>query len=285
MFYFLGALILASLLVILIFIRTNKDTKRMISYKDRAKLESSLESSQSDSSGEPVIVRTPRVAAKSTQSELKVELPKDFKNEILRFKYFKDPDDENFNVVFNSAISKLTSGDYKNALYDFNGAVDLKPFSFQVIYCRGLLKSMMGNFIEAINDFTETVRLEIDEKNALYFRGIAKYESKDLIGADQDLNSFVMVVPQFAESYYYLGLICSKQHRTEEAIEYFSKVIKIKPNHGEAFFERGMAYQQDGNKEKCCKDLKTSFRLGNLEAYHFIKENCEEQPAESPQQN
>jgi tetratricopeptide (TPR) repeat protein len=283
MFYFLGALIFISLLVIIIFIRTNKDTKRKISYRDRAKLESTLEFIPSEHEAINRITNTPNPVQKSTQPELKIELPKDFKNEILRFKYFKDPDDENFNMIFNSAISKLSSGDYSNSLTDFNEGVDLKPFCFQAIYCRGLLKCMMSNFKDAINDFTETVRLEIDEKNALYFRGVAKFESKDLIGADQDFNSFVMVVPRFAQTYYYLGLICSKQGRFDEAIEYFSKAIKITPNHGEAFFERGMAHLQEGDKVKCCKDLKTSFRLGNLEAYHFIKENCDEHPAESSQ--
>ncbi len=273
MLYFLGVVIVVSLLIILIFIRTSKDTKRKISYKDRAKLESTLD----DVSALPKVVNTP--VTKSIQPSLKVELPKDYKSEILRFKNRMDPDDEDFNMIFKSAFTELSSGDYKSALNNLNNAVNLKPFNFQVNYCRGLLNCLLKNYKDAIDDFTETIRLEIDEKNALYFRGVANFEAKDLIGAEQDFNSFASVESQFPETYLYLGMICSKQNRFDEASRYFSKVITLNPKHGKAFFERAMVKLKEDNKEGCCKDLRASLTLGNLEAYHHIKEICEERPA------
>ena len=270
MLYFLGGLIFACIVVVLIFIRTNRDTKKKISYKDRAILEASLENPHTDHKKfEPTV-------AQKVQPALKVEFPKDFKSEILRFKNKLDPDNEDFNMIFKSALEDLATGNYKGALDKMNNAVDLNQFDYKAIYCRGLLKCLLKEFDDAQNDFTETMRLEIEEKNALYFRGITKYEAEDLIGAEQDFNSFLLAVPEFIETNFYLGLICSKQERFDEAVTNFSKVINKDPKHGKAFFERGLVKFKEGNKEGCCKDLRASLTLGNLEAYHHIKEICED---------
>ena len=275
MLYFLGGLILVCIIVILLFIRTSRDTKKQISYKDRAILEATFDNPQTDHKKfEPQV-------PKKVQPVIKFEYPKDFKSEILRFKNQQDPDNEEFNMVFKSAMEDLATGDYNGALNKMNNAVDLNQSNYKAIYCRGLLKCLLKNFEDAQNDFTETIQLEIDEKNALYFRGIAKYESDDLLGAEQDFNSFHIAAPEYIETNYYLGLICSKQERFDDAVTNFSKVINQDPKHGKAFFERGMVKFKEGNKEGCCKDLRASLTLGNLEAYHHIKEICEETPTQA----
>jgi tetratricopeptide (TPR) repeat protein len=276
MLLFLASVIFISLVLIILFIRTKSDTKRTISYRDRIKLESDFDELASQAS---IPKKTFTPVVKTPQPEVKIEFPKDFKAEILRFKYFSDPDDENFSNTYKSAMAKLSGGDYRGALGDFSRAIDIKKFSFQAIYSRGLVKCILNNYKDAVNDFTETIRLEIDEKNPLYFRGIAKYESKDFIGAERDLKSYADVNPHYTETYFHLGLICSKQNRFDEAIKYFSKVTGIDPYHGKAFFERGMTKLKRGDGDNCCKDLKMAMSLGILEAYHYIKENCNENSA------
>ena len=45
----------------------------------------------------------------------------------------------------------------------------------------------------------------------------------------------------------------------------------------QAYFKRGLAKQKIGDTVGCCKDFKTAFEKGNLEAYHYIKKYCEKQ--------
>lgn len=269
--YFLIASVLIGLIIIIFLIKNRNSNQRKVSYRERIKIESGFETLTA-AIDQPKKTITP--GAKKVQPALMVNQPKDFKVEIFRFKNYSLPDNEKFNEAIKSAITKLAGKDYSGALIELDNAADAEAFNYRAIYCRGLLKCVLKDYTDAIDDFTETIRLEMDEKNALYFRGLAYYELKDYHSAEMDFNSFATAYPKFTESYFYLGMICSAQERLDEAVNYFSKIIGIDPNNGKAYLERALIKFKKGEKESCCKDLKLAMNFGILEAYHYIKENC-----------
>jgi tetratricopeptide (TPR) repeat protein len=113
------------------------------------------------------------------------------------------------------------------------------------------------------------------EANVSYYRGLANYEARDYDHAILDFEGYVKAEDNFAEAYFNLAL-CYKQKRDyQKAIQYFSEAINKNPRHEVAYFERALLKDKVGDKENCIKDLKKAMELGNLEAYHYIKELSE----------
>jgi hypothetical protein len=73
-----------------------------------------------------------------------------------------------------------------------------------------------------------------------------------------------------------LGLINKDRNNQNSAIENFSIAIGKNPRHEAAHFQRAMVKNKNGDKEGCCEDLRKAYELGHLEAYHYIKQICEE---------
>jgi len=59
------------------------------------------------------------------------------------------------------------------------------------------------------------------------------------------------------------------------AIEDFDKAIGINSKDPHSFYNRGLARQKLGNIKEACNDWNKAAKLGNDEAYDFIKKYCE----------
>jgi lipoprotein NlpI len=60
----------------------------------------------------------------------------------------------------------------------------------------------------------------------------------------------------------------------KKSIDDFSAAIALDKNLADAYFKRGLAKHHTGYEFNACKDLKTAFEKGNLEAYHYLKLYC-----------
>ena len=76
------------------------------------------------------------------------------------------------------------------------------------------------------------------------------------------------------EAYYLRGTIKYDKKDFKGSIDDFSNAIILKPNHESAYFKRGLAKHETGDIQGCCNDLQTALDKGNLEAYHYLKEYC-----------
>ena len=168
----------------------------------------------------------------------------------------------------------MKAKNFSSALSDFSKAIESKPDDAPTYYCRGIAKCKLNNFDNSIIDFTEAIALQMEEINALYFRGLAKFETGEFHDAIIDLESFTKDVTDFPEAYYYLGLCYSKINQYNEAIQKFTTALDYKSNHSDAFFGRALAKEKSGDKEGCCSDLKRALNNGHLEAYHYLKQYC-----------
>ena len=108
-------------------------------------------------------------------------------------------------------------------------------------------------------------------------RGYARLQIQDTENALLDFRHYLSIEKNNPEAFYQKGLLEYDNENFHIAIEDFTNTIILKPNHEFAYFKRGLAKQKIGDIIGCCKDFKTAFEKGNLEAYHYIKQYCENQ--------
>ncbi|MBT8378374.1 MAG: hypothetical protein KJN64_04020 [Ignavibacteria bacterium] len=249
----------------------SKELQPHLSYRERAVLEQGV-------GGETIEEETEEEEQPKKTAELHVKNSppqRDPKLEIMRFKTYFDIENDRLTKTVRNGIDKCNHSDFKGAIGEFSNAIELKALDPIGHYCRALTKLRLRNYDSSIPDFTEAIRLQMKEANTLYYRGVARYNTKDYNGAEMDLRSYLKSEPNFAEGYYMLGLISKDNHNLEVAIENFSVAISKNPRHEAAYFERALAKEKNGDKDGCCSDLKAAYELGHLEAYHYIKEMCE----------
>jgi tetratricopeptide (TPR) repeat protein len=165
---------------------------------------------------------------------------------------------------------------FKESIEYFDKAIEINPADGIPFYYRGLAKSYINLTDEAIEDYTDAMLRKLNIIDVFYQRGISKYKVGDKTGALNDLTRYVSVEKSNAEAFYYKGLIDFEMEEYSTAIEEFNRTIILNPNHASAYFKRGMAKHHTGNTQSSCRDLKTAYEKGNLEAFHYMKQFCKE---------
>ncbi len=245
-----------------------KEFQPKLSFRERAELENKIEKELPETSPKPV--------QEKQKYSLKIALPsKNITDEINRYKTFYDIENDKLTQFIRNGIQKCKNQNNRSALEDFSHAVELKPLEPVGYYCRGLTKLILKNFESAISDFTEAIGLQMREANVSYYRGIANYNARDFDHAILDFEGYIKAESNFAEAYLNLALCYKQKGDYQKAIQYFSETINKNPRHEVAYFERALLKDKVGDKEDCIKDLKTAMEMGNLEAYHYIKELTE----------
>ncbi len=293
--------------IIILLIKTNFESKKRIRYKDRVKINQYLEEEPTYSG--PIIPNQTipdRVSIKSSTHAGKISLSENkdleeivdditsFNNRFPaeQYEYSKDveayynnkPDavdyaqtsDEKSTKTYELGVLLLKENKYEESIEYFDKAIEINPADGIPFYYRGIAKSNIKLTDAAIEDFTDAMLRKLNIIDVFYQRGIAKYTVGDTKGAMNDLTRYVSVVKSNAEAFYYKGLIEFEDEEYSTAIEDFDRAIILNPNHESAYFKRGMAKHHTGNKEGCCRDLKSAYEKGNLEAFHYMKQYCEE---------
>jgi tetratricopeptide (TPR) repeat protein len=263
--------IVAVVVIVILFKSSSREFQPKLSLQERVALERGMKEEvvevkeENENSKESA---TPKITTSAPQRDPKLE--------VMRFKTYFDIENDRLTKAIRNGIDKCNHSDFKGAVGEFSAAIDVKPDAPIGYYCRALTKLRLRNYESSIPDFTEAIRLQMGEANALYYRGVARYNTKDYNGAELDLESYLKAEPNFAEGYYMLGLINKDYDKLNAAIQNFSIAINKNPRHEAAYFERAQAKNKTGDKADCCSDLKKAYELGHLEAYHYIKQLCDD---------
>jgi len=297
----------AILLIIWLIIKSNFASKERIKYRDRVVLNEFLEEEESIKNESVIANQTS--SHQSTQGILthsKISLSKNIPLEKivddmttfdnneqdrqsayaadLDAYYDNKPDAVDFaqhssdkgSKTYELGVLLLKEKKYKESIKYFDKAIEINPADGIPFYYRGIAKSNINLTDEAIEDYTDAMLRKLSIIDVFYQRGISKFKISDKKGSLTDLTRYVSVIKSNAEAFYYIGLIEFENEEYSVAIEDFNRTIILNPNHESAYFKRGMAKHYTGNKEGCCKDLKSAYNKGNLEAFHYMKQFCGE---------
>ena len=99
-----------------------------------------------------------------------------------------------------------------------------------------------------------------------------KVDNKE--SALSDFNQYIMLDKSNPEAYYIRGKIKYNIKDFKSSIDDFSNAIILNPNHESAYFKRGFAKHETEDIQGCSSDLQTTLNKGNLEAYNYLKEYC-----------
>jgi tetratricopeptide (TPR) repeat protein len=306
--YAIIAIASVTFLLAWLLIKTNFAGKRRIRYRDRVNLNQYLEEEDSTKSG-PVIpgqANPGQVAISSSSHPNKISLSENKPLEEIvddmtaydsithedqyantaEFNAYYDnkPDavdfaqnpDEKSTKTYELGVLLLKEKKYKESIEYFDKAIEINPADGVPFYYRGIAKSNINLADQAIEDYTDAMLRKLNIIDVFYQRGISKYKVGDKKGALDDLTRYVSIVKSNAEAYYIKGLLKFEKEEYLDAIEDFNRTIILNPNHESAYFKRAMAKHHTGNKEGCCKDLKSAYEKGNLEAFHYMKQYCKE---------
>ncbi|UCH66168.1 MAG: tetratricopeptide repeat protein [Ignavibacterium sp.] len=297
-----------ALVIIWLLIKTNFAGKRRIRYKERVNLNQYLEEQEiaKKSSVIPSQTNPDQIPFGSKNQSSKISLSKNkqleeivdditaydstIEEENLAYTaefdayYENQPDavdfaqhpDEKSTKTYELGVLLLKEKKYKESIEYFDKAIEINPADGVPFYYRGIAKSNINLADQAIEDYTDAMLRKLNIIDVFYQRGISKYKVGDKKGALDDLTRYVSIVKSNAEAYYIKGLLEFEKEEYSDAIADFNRTIILNPNHESAYFKRGMAKHHTGNKEGCCKDLKSAYEKGNLEAFHYMKQFCKE---------
>ena len=111
---------------------------------------------------------------------------------------------------------------------------------------------------------------ETDSKLIYVNCGIAYMEKGQYDLAIRDFDEALRIDPRNASAYINRGLTYLVQGQHDLAIRDYGKAIEIDPSNANAYHSRCIAYSRLGLDQQVIKDLRTSARLGNVEAKRFL---------------
>jgi tetratricopeptide (TPR) repeat protein len=306
--YAIIAIVSVTFLIVWLLIKSNFAGKRRIRYKDRVNLNQYLEEEESIKSS-PVIpsqTNPGQIAISSANHPNKINLSENkpleeivdnitaFNNSNPEEQYAYTTDIESYydnkpdavdyaqnsneksTKTYELGVLLLKEKKYKESIEYFDKAIEINPADGVPFYYRGIAKSNINLTDQAIEDYTDAMLRKLNIIDVFYQRGISKIKAGDKSGALNDLTRYVSIVKSNAEAYYQKGLLEFEKEEYSDAIADFNRTIILNPNHESAYFKRGMAKHHTGNKEGCCRDLKTAYEKGNLEAFHYMKQFCKD---------
>ena len=155
--------------------------------------------------------------------------------------YF-NKEEKDYEYFFNRAQDKVEVANYEGAILDYNKALELFPAEIGLVYSmRGNAKRNLGDFEGAIYDQNQALACDPSYADGYFNRSIAKFKMGDFRGAIED----------------------------------YSQVIKINPKDSDAFFNRANVKKEIGDLKGACEDWREAVELGDEEAAHLLKKNCE----------
>ncbi len=142
------------------------------------------------------------------------------------------------NSLVNRAQMAARNGNFEMAIKDYKLAIDIMPDSYNVRKRLGTLLLENGQYQESIDQFSSFIsRAEAEMKESVSF-----YES--------ETNEF--------------------DQMRESAIQEWNKLL------APVYNNRALAKGYSGDHSAACKDFRKAFKLGMIELYDFLDENCRE---------
>ncbi len=253
-----------ALIVVFVVIVLKKQGDKKINYKDRIKLDTLLEDEE--------LIEKDDVSATGNPApdSADVLLP----NVNIQDDSIVTIADESVKY-YDNGVALVKAKRYEDSIPQLNKAIRLNPSDAAVYYYRGIAKIELKLYNDAIADFTDAMLRQTKKIDAFFQRGCARLKTGDKDNALLDFTHYIAVEKNNPEAYYKKGVLEYDKGNFQAAIDDFSNTIILNTNHASAYFKRGMAKQKTGDINGCCKDLKTAFDKGNLEAYHHMKKFCD----------
>lgn len=159
------------------------------------------------------------------------------------------------------------------AIADFNLILD-KSTDAGAYFGRGTSKSGLGDFYGAIMDYDKSIALNENHSMVHNNRGWAKFKLKKYSEALIDANKSVQIDPTN-----YIAIDSRSEIKLalkdyKGAIEDCTKAIQLNPKLGNSYFVRAKSKLNIGNKLGACGDFSKAGELGVVEAYGYIRKNC-----------
>lgn len=75
--------------------------------------------------------------------------------------------------------------------------------------------------------------------------------------------------------YFQIGSALMRQHYFNQSIRFFNASTYLDDTHIDAYFNKGIAFNQLGNRKEACLNWQIASKLGDEEATKLLKQNCE----------
>ena len=177
-----------------------------------------------------------------------------------------DSDTAKATNFYNQASIKFRRGNYAGAIEDYTKAIEIKDENDGVTalayYGRALAKIRIPDYQGALEDLNQSIQLNPKHAESWANRGIILGQAGNTKEAISDLNKAIQLKPDYDLAYQNRAIAYFTLNNINQAISDLNLAIEINPQNSEAIYLRGMTNIQQGNKEKGCKDLETSAKLG-----------------------
>ena len=170
----------------------------------------------------------------------------------------EDPTD--YTAYYGRAKDYFRYGEHDLALADFTQAIKYFPRKetsdlSQAYTLRGLIYQEKGNKEAALKDFNDALQLDPTSRFSLIGRGDLLYDMGDYEHASRDYEALIRRDARCQEAYLGLARISYKQNNMGLCFDYLSKAETANPSNAEFFLQRGIFYEEMGEKQKAADDF------------------------------
>lgn len=186
-----------------------------------------------------------------------------------------EPQQENdFDNYVNSANDNLDKKNYPKALEDFNKVIELDSNNAIGYFGRARSKSALGDENGAIADCNKAIEFKPDFSMAYNNRGWSYFKLKKNIEALKDLNKAIELDNRNFIAYDSRQEVRFSVSDFAGCMEDCNMAISLNPKLGNSYLFRGRVYLKNGDKVKACENWSKAGEYGSMEAYEYIKTNC-----------
>jgi tetratricopeptide (TPR) repeat protein len=152
-------------------------------------------------------------------------------------------------------------GDSALAASSYQTAIEQNPEYFDAYIRLGLLYAGARNAL-AIEYYSSAISIRPSSIEAHYNLAMFMQENGRLDDAITEYNTILAIDSSWQIAHYnsgYLYLIYSDEY--DKAVHHFTKAIRFEPSYVQAYYNRGLAYEQMGNKELAIADYRKTLEL------------------------
>lgn len=164
---------------------------------------------------------------------------------------------ENYRIIYNSAIELTNSGNYVEAIKTYSRAIDENVLFHEAFFSRGYTYYLLNQYTKAINDFD--IAIEIKPVALYYFQRGMAYEKleKDFV-AIQNYNEAIRLDTNYLDAIYQRGKLLDWQNKDEEALHDYKKALQLGLNNPKLYYEIGWIYSSLNQPDSALKYYKLS---------------------------